>query len=97
MDVSKDPKVIEYAWTMTGLPEFYIMKAVLINIFGDNAKVSFENIEDMRSVIEDNYTNEELGLISSGVSNLNVFSVSLSLNLQFSNSPSLDRRYSNTK
>ena len=83
MDISKDPRLVEYACTMTGLPEFHIMRTVLINIFGENDKISFENIEDMRRVIEENYTNEEFGIISSGVENINVSIYSIINKLNF--------------
>lgn len=64
MDVSKDPKIIQYANTITGLPEYHVMKQALEKCFGENAKVSFENIEDTKKAIEEEYTAIEYGLLT---------------------------------
>lgn len=72
MDVSKDPKIVEYASTITGLPEFYLMKQTLEEVFGQNEFVTFENIESMRKVIEQIYSDKELGLLTGEIENIDI-------------------------
>lgn len=72
MDVSKDPRIVQYANTITGLPDYHIMKEALESVFGENEKVSFENVEEMRGVIVDTYTESEYGLLTQGLDDLTI-------------------------
>jgi hypothetical protein len=64
MYASTDPRIIQYAATITGLPEYHFMKETLEEVFGEDSKILFENIEDMKQVIIDTYSDKEYGFIT---------------------------------
>lgn len=72
MNVSKDPRIIQYANTITGMPEYHIMKTALEEVFGEDEKVSFENIDSMRKVIREEYVKHEYGLLTSAIDDLDL-------------------------
>ena len=49
------------------MPDFYVMKQTLEAVFGENQEVNFMNIESMRLVIEQNYTDYEYGVMTGNI------------------------------
>lgn len=69
MNVSTDPRIVQYTMTITCLSEYHLMKDTLEEVFGENAKASFESIEDVKQVIVDTYADKEYSFITQSESN----------------------------
>ena len=72
--------MIQYANTITDLPDYQVMKSSLETVFGETAEISFEDIEHTKQTLIgkssgwslDTYTDIEYGNLTNGVDGIKI-------------------------